>query len=147
MTGHRSPATEAERRQLEKIASRWRYGAAAAPLLLLLGLGGRLLPQPYYVLSIAAGVVAAGVGIGWFIYLSFFQRCPRCSGWIGAAPKCLACGIKLEPEYQAAVGVIRAFQRGNAGRGIDIRGRSEGCGHPRASFVRHRRGGARVIRE
>jgi hypothetical protein len=98
MTDPKIPGREMVR--LETIASRQKSLFAVAQLGALLGLGcaialPRLLGESYNVLSaiLAIGLFLGVVGI--FVYLTCFQRCPRCAGWI-VIPKCPTCGLKLD---------------------------------------------------
>ena len=66
--------------------------------MVVLAAGILLLPDNYVALAAALAISAAVFMVGSLIYLSFFLRCPRCSGWVAIMPKCLSCGLKLEPK-------------------------------------------------
>lgn len=100
MTDHGVPGREATR--LKTIASRQKWLFVGMQIGILLAIAsGRLLGERYDVLA-AILTIGLGLGaIGIFVYLSCFQRCPRCAGWI-VIPKCPACGLKLGGARKSA---------------------------------------------
>ncbi len=95
-----------EMARLETIASRQKSLFVGAQIASLLGLVcaialPRLLGEGYDVLSatLAIGLFLGVMGI--YVYLTCFQRCPRCAGWI-VIPKCPACGLKLGGARRSA---------------------------------------------
>jgi hypothetical protein len=96
---------EPEVKRLEAIASRRTSLFRVAQIATLLALGAvasrRVIGERYDVLALILGIgLMAGV-IGVLIYLTCFQRCPRCAGWI-VIPKCPACGLKLDGSRKGA---------------------------------------------
>jgi hypothetical protein len=90
--------TDAERSKLLHIASLRKslplltlsFGAVA---ILIIRQVPDLHDSHWAVITVAA--VAAILFLTPLVYLSFFLRCPRCSGRI-AIPKCPSCGLRLE---------------------------------------------------
>lgn len=90
--------TARETAELQKIAARRKWlvlGAQCTILLALLAIASRrALGERYDTLSLLFGSAFLLATIGIFVYLTCFQRCPRCAGWI-VIPKCPGCGLKL----------------------------------------------------
>lgn len=88
--------TAGQQAQLERIASRRNslgmLLGLCTPVFLVLGY---FVEKRHSLLGTAISVLAAVIGLGLLVYLSFFLRCPRCSSWI-AIPKCPSCGLKLD---------------------------------------------------
>ena len=103
MTQHERPAHETA--ALQRIAARRKWLSLSAQSALLLAFAAivsrRLFGERYDALSmiLAFGLLLGAIGI--FVYLTCFQRCPRCAGWI-VIPKCPACGLKLEGARKTA---------------------------------------------
>lgn len=87
--------TDEQLRKLQVIEERKKWIAAAMPLSAILMLVALQVSERYGPLQLVLLCVLTLLVIGGGIYLSFCQRCPRCSGWI-VIPKCPSCGLAPE---------------------------------------------------
>ena len=103
MTDHDVAVPEV--RRLEAIASRRKWLFAIMQIGVLLALGAiasrRLFGERYDMLPLILAIALTVGAMGIFVYLTCFQRCPRCAGWI-VIPKCPACGLKLGGARKSA---------------------------------------------
>lgn len=72
----------------------WKTRMAILPFLLLPLLASRWLMEINPIVGWMVIGIAMAALLGSVVYVSFFLRCPRCSGWIGVgSSKCLSCGL------------------------------------------------------
>lgn len=103
MIDQRIPAHETTK--LERLAAtqKWLFLSAQCTVALALVAiaSRRVLGEGYEVLLLLVGIGLLLGAIGIFVYLTCFQRCPRCAGWI-VMPKCPGCGLGLGGARESA---------------------------------------------
>lgn len=93
------PVTEQEASSLSRLVSLRRFAVYYCPVGLVMAGVTFQLREAHIAIAAALAALLAISLVGWIIYVSFFLRCPRCSGWVALTSKrCLSCWLLLEQE-------------------------------------------------